>query len=354
MALRHFRATNFRCLERIEFEPEDTVTLIVGPNASGKTSILEAIAYLGRGRSFRGASTAEVTRHGEREFVLFGKVASDGREVPVGARNSPAGLEVHVAGSAGGGAAALAEALPLAVIGPDVHALVSGSPEERRRYLDWVAFHVEQGYVEDWRRFRRILRQRNAALRSQASAAELEGWNEQFVRASGLIDSRRRQALAALTEDLAAVTEDLVGEAVAFDYDPGWNSARGLDDVLRGAADRERQAGTTQFGPHRADLRVSQTARKARSVVSRGQQKLLASAMVIAASGTLQAALGRQLLLLLDDPAAELDADSLDRLLGQVGGLGAQVIVTSLDAGDVPMGGRGRMFHVEQGRLRPA
>ena len=128
---------------------------------------------------------------------------------------------------------------------------------------------------------------------------------------------------------------------------------KSLREALEEGLDRDLQQGTTHHGPHRADLKISYDERVARKLVSRGQQKLLASAMILAATETAQAALERPLLLLLDDPAAELDGDALRRLMAAVAGLGCQVVATSLqkDALEVPSGAA--MFHVEQGVLTP-
>ena len=147
--------------------------LIFGANASGKTSILEAVGYLGRGRSFRGANTRDLVRHGSDEFLVVGKANTGTRTVSIGVRNSRSGLEVHADGEKRSSAAALAEALPLQIIDPDIHDLVAGGPENRRRYIDWMAFHVEHGYLETWRRFRRALKQRNAALRAGTNSRPL-------------------------------------------------------------------------------------------------------------------------------------------------------------------------------------
>ncbi len=105
------------------------------------------------------------------------------------------------------------------------------------------------------------------------------------------------------------------------------------------------------MGPHRADLKLSYDERQARKLVSRGQQKLLACAMVLAASETAQAALEKPLLLLLDDPAAELDGDSLGRLMERVAALGCQVIATSLEADAALFDEPAALFHVEHGAL---
>ena len=173
--IRLFRASNFRCLESVELELGPNYNLIYGANASGKTSLLEALAYLGRGKSFRGASTANLIRHGESEFTLFADLDRDGRGFTVGVRNGREGLEVRVGGEDNGGAAALAEALPLQVIDPEVHGLIAGGPEHRRRFLDWLAFHVEPDHLMIWRRFRRALKQRNSAPKAKASAAAESG-----------------------------------------------------------------------------------------------------------------------------------------------------------------------------------
>jgi DNA replication and repair protein RecF len=250
--------------------------------------------------------------------------------------------------------AALADALPLQVIDPEVHNLVAGGPELRRRFLDWVAFHVEHDHLQTWRRFRRALKQRNAALKAGAGAATIRSWNAEFVELSELLDGSRRRALAVAAESLAAHGFGLLGTDLGFEYQRGWSKDKALEQALEEGLARDRQQGATQHGPHRGDLRLSYDERQARKLVSRGQQKLLASAMILAATETAQTALESPLLLLLDDPAAELDSDSLARLMDGVAGLGCQVVATSLekDTLDVPAGAT--MFHVEHGVLTAA
>jgi len=349
--IQEFSARDFRCLENIQFEADPGFNLIYGPNASGKTSVLEALAYLGRGKSFRGAPVTNLVRHGERAFVLFGRVEDGGRTSNVGVRNSADGLEVRVDGESGGGAAELASALPLQIIDPNVHDLVAGAPDQRRRYLDWVAFHVEHGYLATWRRFRRALKQRNAALKSGQAAATIRGWNAEFVELATKIDAGRRLALEVATDALEEAGQDMLGSDVRFEYRPGWKEGLALLEALEAGIERDLQHGSTQAGPHRADLRLIYDERQARKLVSRGQQKLLACAMVLAATETAQAALEKPLLLLLDDPAAELDEDSLGRLMGRVANLGCQVIATSLLPEIGVFTTRAAMFHVEHGVL---
>ncbi len=351
MPIQHFTARHFRCLESIELDPDPNYNLIYGRNASGKTSVIEAIAYLGRGKSFRGAATTDLIQHGEQEFVLFGHVGAGDRAVKIGVRNGLEGLETKIDGDKEGGAAALAAALPLQIIDPDVHELVAGAPEQRRRYLDWIAFHVEPGFLAVWRRFRRSLKQRNAALRSGA-AASLEGWNAEFAELAAQVDSARRAALEVVIGGLEEAGHDLLGRAVGIDFRPGWNEDKGLLRALEENTERDLQQGSTQYGPHKADLKLRYDNRRAKKLVSRGQQKLLACAMILAATETAQTALERPMLLLLDDPGAELDSDALSRLMGRVVDLGSQVVATSLLPDVALFPDPGRAFHVEHGALK--
>lgn len=349
MAVQLFRAVNFRCLEKAEFRPDPQYNLIYGANASGKTSLLEALAYLGRGKSFRGAPVTSLVRHGESEFVLFGKLERGEQLSSVGVRNSRDGLEVRVDGDSAAGAAALAEVLPLQIIDPDVHNLVSGGPEERRRYLDWVAFHVEHDFLPSWRRFRRALKQRNAALR--AGGAGVEPWNAEFVELGLKVDDARRAVLEICADCLEERGSALLGSDVRFEYRRGWSAEKDLAAALADSWDRDLQQGSTQVGPHRGDIKLIYDERQARRLVSRGQQKLLACSMVLGATEIVQTHIERPMLLLLDDPAAELDGDSLERLLHQVFELGSQVIATSLSADSLKFPEPPAVFHVKQGVL---
>ena len=354
MALSLFRCTDFRCLESAELVFSPGHNLIYGPNAAGKTSILEAIAYLGRARSFRGAGNRELVRHGENDFILFGKATSDNRETTLGVSNGKSGLEVHTGGEKRTSAAPLAEALPLQVVDPDVHDLVAGGPEGRRRYIDWMVFHVEPGYLDQWRRFRRVLKQRNAALRSPSEGENLAGWDEELATLGNEVDEARRRIVDIVSPAVAELGESLLGSAVTIDYAQGWPSGKSLLDALRDSTERDLQLASTQAGPHRADLRLSYDERQARKLVSRGQQKLLACALILAATEVVQTHLEKPLLLLLDDPAAELDGDSVGRLMQAVEQLGSQVVATTLDPKQALFSDVPTMFHVEHGVVESA
>lgn len=352
MSLSRFTASNFRCLAQVTLGLSRTKNLIVGPNASGKTSILEAIAYLGRGKSFRGAPVSALIRHGETSFELFGEASHEANRYAIGVRNGAKGLEVRVNGSDGGGAADLAEALPLLIADPEVHELVAGGPDGRRRYLDWVGFHVEHGYLASWRRFRRSLKQRNAALRAACGQDVLEGWNKEFVASALVLDEKRARTLERTVPALDSIGGALMKNTVGFEYRRGWPDGDALLEALRQGVERDRRHQNTYYGPHRADIKLAYDERQARKLVSRGQQKLLACTMVLAAARTVKDSLGKGLLLLLDDPAAELDSESLSLLLEEVRALDCQVVATSLTDNPELLGPDTAVFHVEHGEVR--
>lgn len=276
------------------------------------------------------------------------------RQVPLGIRNGKQGLEVHADGEKGRSAAQLAEALPLQVIDPDVHDLVAGGPERRRRYLDWIAFHVEPGYLERWRRCRRALKQRNAALREGGQGQALTGWDEELAGLGEEIDKARRRMIEVVAPAIEDFGAGLLGSAVGIEYLAGWSAGKSLAEALAASKERDRQLASTQCGPHRADVRLQYNERRARKLVSRGQQKLLACALVLAATEVVQIHLEKPLLLLLDDPAAELDRDSVARLMAAVEVLGSQVVATTLDPEKALFSEIPALFHVEHGIVQRA
>lgn len=350
MGLERFKAAGFRGLEEIAIEPDPKLNLITGPNASGKTSILESIFYLGRGRSFRSSGNRELIRNGGKGFLLYGEVGNDGKphkagiEVAVGYRN------VRIDGEQGTGAE-LAKILPVQVIDPEIHELVQGGPELRRRFVDWGVFHVKHSFLETWRNYQKALRQRNAALRQGESDRNVAIWDEPLAEHGEQVDHDRQ----AFLDEFLPLFSSISGQYLLFDskcrYKRGWSPNVSLKQALVDSLARDRAFGTTQVGPHRADLPLEVHDRRARYRVSRGQQKMLAATLVIAQSRFVARHLPTELVFLVDDPAAELDRDNREKLFAMLHEMPAQMFVTALEPEDLPWSTQGRMFHVEHGKL---
>ncbi|MGI9246086.1 MAG: DNA replication/repair protein RecF [Steroidobacteraceae bacterium] len=354
MALHRLEIRDFRCIEAAELDLDPRCNLISGDNASGKTSLLEAIFFLGRGRSFRTPRNETLIRKGADQLLLAGRFDGGfGALRPVGVRYGREGFEARAAGQAVRSLAELATVLPVQAVDPEVHRLVEEGPQERRRYLDWGVFHVEPAFVEQWRRYQRALKQRNAALRAGADAAVVRAWDPELIEAGSSLAGSRRSYFEALKPAVSAVGQLLLGAPVDLSLADGWAAGTSLEEAVRLAWPRDVERGTTHAGPHRADIGIRVGGEPARHRVSRGQQKLTAAAMLL---GQLQcdASLGSPTAaLLVDDPAAELDAANLERLISVVVALPGQLFVTALDPSNHAFEAlpETRRFHVEHGKI---
>lgn len=352
MPLGSFRAERFRCLTAIELELDSAANIFVGPNASGKTSVLEAAFFLSRGRSFRTRRRPSLIATGYEDFLLTGQSLGAAGPVPLGVRASRTGTEWHVGGAAADGIADLAEEFPAQVIDPEVHKLLEEGPGRRRRFLDWGVFHVEHGFLPTWRRYHLALRQRNAALKQDASDADLAAWEIELATSGESLTIQREAYLSRLAAPLSSIGEALLGQAITLVHSPGWDADRPLLDALSSDRRRDRRYKATQLGPHRGDVAVQISGRPAKDHVSRGQQKLIAAGLMLAQLELQEQEKPGRSALLLDDPAAELDRDNLERLMGLVRNVRAQLWVTALKPEIANLVRDARMFHVEHGRVQ--
>jgi DNA replication and repair protein RecF len=348
MGLKSLSIAGFRCFEKAEFEPAPGINLVTGDNASGKTSLLEAIFLLGRGRSFRAARKEAMIRDGTDRLTSVGRLG-DGRAL--GIEVTRGGWSARAAGEAVTQLSQLATLLPVQLFDPEVHRLVQEGPGERRRYLDWATFHVKPGFLEAWRGYQRALRQRNAALKGRQPDASIQVWERSLAESGRLLDRYRAETVEALAEPVGEAARQLLGATLRMEYRPGHPAGTDLADALAGHRERDRRAGMTQIGPHRADVALLLDDHKARGWVSRGQQKLLAAAMVLGQARLLAPLWGDRGVLLVDDPAAELDQERCRLLLGMIMELPFQVFLTALDPTALPGLVASRRFHVEQGRI---
>ena len=353
MTLGVFNATGFRCLESVSLDPDPHLNLIAGQNASGKTSLLEAIYYLGRGRSFRASGNRELIRTGDKQFTLFGEIFGKDQTHKAGIEVESGARRIRVDGEDATGAD-LAAILPVQAIDPEIHNLVQGGPEFRRRFLDWGVFHVKHSFLAAWRRYQQALRQRNAALRTGEPDSAVMAWDAEIADSGEVVAALREGFLDSYLPLLSSIIiEKIPFESKCF-YRRGWKDDLTLREALDESRARDRAMGSTQVGPHRADLSLEVHDRRARYRVSRGQQKLLAATMVLAQIQLIAEQGVSDLVLLVDDPAAELDRDNRRRLFDLLQDVPAQMFVTALEAEDLPWTSAGRMFHVEHGCLKQA
>jgi DNA replication and repair protein RecF len=351
MSLAELRLEDVRCLRSAALELHPRLNLITGANGLGKTSVLEAIYLLGRGRSFRTRHTEQLIRHGETKLLVFGRLISPGAiaDAEIGhavglSYHRRDGIEARIDGSSITSLAQLSAVFPVQVIDPGIHRLVEEGPLHRRRWLDWAVFHVEPSFILHWQQYSRALRQRNAALKTDADPTP---WDGELIRLGELLTVSRTRLMAALQPHWAAALDALDAVPASLTFFSGWSRDQTLQESLAAHLPKDRERGSTTYGPHRFDAVLRLQNHSVREVVSRGQQKLLGAAMALTMSRYLSEVTGDTPALLLDDPAAELDEIHTERLLAAVGTLGGQLVVTALRPQDTPLGAPDRVFHVE-------
>lgn len=250
----------------------------------------------------------------------------------------------------------LCAALAVVSFEPGSHALITGAAENRRRYLDWGLFHVEPEFLSLWRRYARALRQRNALLKARAGHDQLDAWDHELAEAGEPLGQYRQRYLEAVEPAVARLAAELAPGlgGVRLEYQPGWRREEfSLVDALLFCRERDRQAGYTSVGPHRADWRIDFGLVPGREALSRGQAKLTALAALLAQAEHHAAVRGDWPVIGLDDLASELDRQHQARVLSWVQSTGAQAFITGTE---VPQGlGTAAdaltMFHVEQGQV---
>lgn len=367
MIISRLHISDFRNIASTRLSPGPQFNLLVGDNGAGKSSILEAIHALGTGKSFRVSQTAPLVRVGSDRFSLYAEM--EGQRVAIGIEKAlDNSSHIVINGDRAHSASQLAALLPVQHLTLQDFQLFEGGPKVRRRFLDWGVFHVEHAEAgQVFRRFERAIKQRNSVLKSgKITAPEKLAWDQEFIKSSIALDRFRTQYLERLMGSyrrLCETTPDLAfGEPMAIDYVPGWDRKSTLEDALnrRPVQDRERRTGTTQVGPHRADLKITWHGLPARDMLSRGQMKMLGHGLKLAQIQCL-AQVGQQHLpvILLDDLAAELDTRHLTDLLSLVRSFDTQVFLTVLREGQLPDQGSWRgnaeitKFSVDQGQVHP-
>jgi len=348
---------DFRNLAHVELAPPSAGWVVVGENGQGKTNLLEAIHYLQLLRSSRGARDADVVRFGADAFHIAAHVDTDGscHEVSVGFERAGHRKRARLDGAVPERLSDALGALPSVMFAPDDVSLVTGSPAERRRFLDVMLAVTNHSYLVALQQYRAALLRRNAALRSAMltggrGADAIGVWEPALAEYGAALWRQRRSWVASMEDRLEEVCRE-IGEggrvrmryasALAAADDPRFALARALEE--KRASDLRR--GLTHVGPHRDDLVVTLEGRDLRVFGSAGQQRTAAIALRMLEAATVTERRGFAPMFLLDDPFAELDARRSARILslleregmgGAGGGAGGQTVLAVPRDSDIP------------------
>lgn len=330
------------------------INFFVGDNGSGKTSILESFDILSRGHSFRTNRKADLIKSQQQSLLIGATLDQDGTDKKLSIQK---GVDdktvVTVNGETADSLAEAAKLLPVRAFHPDSHLLVQGGSSERRRFLDWGVFHVKPEFLACWNRFQRCLKQRNALLKQRKRNSHPEQWDNQIIESAAEIDTYRSEyfhSWRTVVRDFLAELKP--GKELLIEYDRGWPADRELASLLEESYATDLERGTTQFGPHRAELNLLWDGLPARCTASRGQQKVIALIMILAQIRHFVRTHGREGLVLIDDLASELDQRHRAWALGEIRGLEQQTIVTQTENGlDLSAWPEMKTFHVKQGSI---
>ncbi|WP_220719662.1 DNA replication/repair protein RecF [Agarivorans litoreus] len=349
MQIQSLGLQNFRNIKSANLSPNPKLNVILGQNGSGKTSVLEAIYYLGFGRSFRSNRASKVITYQQDSFVVFAQL----EEHKVGLQKFKGGdTALRINKETVRSQAVLASLLPLQILHPEGYGLVDGSPKHRRAYLDWGVFHVEHQFHAAWQNYKRILKQRNALLKQTRQYQDLQFWDKQLVELALVVSEQRKKYVESISDTLAELVTEFLPE-YQFDmaFYQGWDDKAVLEELLKQSFARDRLLGYTQYGPHKADLKFKFDGINAVDVISRGQLKLFVCALILAQGQHAQQTSGKKTVYLIDDFAAELDMSKRQLLAKYLQHNGSQVFVSAieeqmLDGFDLE---GCTMFHVEHG-----
>jgi len=354
--LTHIVIQHIRNVERAELHPAAGLNLITGANAAGKTSLLEAIFFLSRARSFRTHHLKRVIKSGSDKLAIYARMQENNSHWPLGLEKSTAKQTIRIRNQTVTSVAQLTRTLPVQLIQPGCQRLLEDGPAARRHYLDWGVFHVEQEFHNCWRRYYRALKQRNAALRlNQADSAralepEMVTWGER-------LHQLRRQYVESLTSQLQEFTEALFSDIrVTIHYRSGWLANQSLESTIQERRGRDLERGSTSSGPHRANLEFMIDGMPAESYLSRGQLKMFVICLILAQMKHFQISQNKTCILLIDDIASELDQHHQQLLIEWAAQIDCQTFITAIEpetalVASVKKNG-GKRFHVERGQVK--
>lgn len=387
MTLSLLRLTDFRNISHAELSFSPHLNLIFGSNGSGKTSILEAIYYLSHGRSFRTPQVQHLIKKNSSKFSLFSQIdTAQGVSLPVGyERNAKNTSQLRMNGRDVTSFSELTSLLPLRMLNSQMHQLLEGGPQIRRKFLDWGLYYTNEKFMDCWRQYERVLKQRNLVLKSLSVNnlqnkrgviqtnnedlkkmdlfLQLKGWTQQIITHGDALNQMRKEYISHFTPLFFSITEQLLPEldlknSLKISYDSGWEPNEGTyANALENSVTKELYLGYTSIGPHHAEVHMEINSHPVKHFLSRGQQKLLICAMMLAQGLLLSKHRNKQLIYLIDDLPSELDVLSCHKMMTLLSQQKAQIFITVVESETISnfkalsQPNSFKMFHVEQGQI---
>jgi DNA replication and repair protein RecF len=344
-----------RNIQAATLYPAPTLNLITGANASGKSSLLEAIFILGRARSFRTTYIKQAISFENTQLIVSAQKRMHNDLISnIGIQVDNKQCQIHI-DLENRHKADLAYALPVQLIHPKSYRLLDGGPQIRREFLDWGIFNQHKQFLPNWRKFNKALHQRNALLKSR-QYKQLSAWDKEFCEYGERVNQYRQEYIQSLQPVFIDMANHFLGStAIDLKFYSGWEAEHSLETVLKTHLEKDMRYGFTHNGPHRADFFTYLENRLAKDYLSRGQLKLLVLALLLSQVKLMDQSSQNNCCILIDDLTAELDTENRLKLLKYLSLLGCQVFMTGTelaDFGNLQEIENYKMFHVEQGFIK--
>lgn len=365
MSIDSVYVNNFRNLVEQRIQLNRQLNFIIGDNGSGKSSFLEAIFFVGHGKSFRTTKSETVCHFDKEEFFINVK---DEEQLSFGLSKHKDNVSflIKKQGNRINKLSELADHFAVQIVTPESFKLFFGGAKERRKFLDLGLFHVEHKFGSAWKVFSKILKHRNACIKSRLDNQHFTYWTNEFVNASLLLSELRqnycKQLSAELSTWLNVLMPDLAAD-IQLSYFRGWSASKELSETLLSAKEKEFKQGFTAAGAHKFDIKFLVSGKPIELKLSRGQQKLFLVALTFAQMKLIEQVKQVKAILLIDDIGAELDVDSRSRFYQALKLLNCQVAISAIDVAAIqPLLDKLEqdklkqqenytMFHVEHGKI---
>lgn len=360
MSISHLSIQGVRNLTDVSIDLNPRYNFFIGPNGSGKTSLLEAIYLLGTARSFRTHLYHKVVQHDQPHLIVVGQLEES---TIMGIQKEKDGeTRIKINQLPCRQSALLAQHLPLQLYYPDSFKIIDACPKIRREILDWGVFHVKHDYFTLWAQYQRTLKQRNAWLRSGHAHRDNESpWDRGLSDYAEAIHIMRFTYFQQLLPIFNAIITDFFEEALILTYRKGWghqeddsNNEHPLLIDLHQDRERDIRMGYTHHGPHKADIAIQYQRRSVKDVFSRGQQKLVIIVLKLAQGILLSQLTGNACVYLLDDIFAEFDDYYLGKVMHYLSTMPGQFFFTGIHQHlfqSVAFYPEGNVFHVKHGSI---
>lgn len=375
MSFNFLELCNVRNIEHFSSAIDGDCFIIFGGNGSGKTSFVEAVYLLCRGKSFKSKNLDTIVSYNKREFTCYGEFIQQAggikKKIGISRNKGNKSTAVKQDGVLLHNVSQIVAEFPVLLINPGTFKLLEGGPAERRKFLDWGVFHVEHSYKVIWRNWRTSLAQRNKLLKSdRIMPDELSAWTQQFADLSLSLVKFRKDYYELLAKKLTQILREntleqsenaMLGEIlgkVSITFFQGWPDKENLGDLLTQQLEADRKRGFTGYGPHKGDIQFKYYNVPVLESLSRGQVKLFISYLLLAQLRVLKELNQKQCTVLIDDIGAELDIRHQIDFLSNTLEEDAQVFVTVLDSmhantlyEKMKDSYKTQMFHVEHGKF---